>query len=302
MKHTLLAATLLLAACVTAPALAQAQAACPPSGWDGARLAALKTADFEIANRREREAFAQAITACLASPDPALRDGIAFEALSHMLRARQLGVSTQTALINDLLPRLENADPQGFERPFAALVLSELARAERLNSHFTDDMRADVLDRSIAYFVGVRDYRGFDDHEGWRHGVAHGSDLLLQLTLNESYGREDLLRIRDALVTQIAPEGHFYIYGEHERLARPILVIAQRGVFSAEEWSAWFARIVAPAPLASWNEAYSSQAGLARKHDTAAFVQTIWINARLSENPDIQALLPGAEAALRTLP
>ena len=300
MKHTLLAATLLLAACVTAPA--QAQTACPPSGWDGARLAALKTADFEIANRREREAFAQAITACLASPDPALRDGIAFEALSHMLRARQLGASTQTALINDLLPRLENADPQGFERPFAALVLSELARAERLNSHFTDDMRADVLDRSIAYFVGVRDYRGFDDHEGWRHGVAHGSDLLLQLTLNESYGREDLLRIRDAVATQIAPAGQFYIYGESERLARPILYVAQRGVFTAEEWSAWFARIAAPAPLASWNEAYSSQAGLARKHDTAAFVQTIWINARLSENPDIQALLPGAEAALRTLP
>ncbi len=300
MKHAAIAAALLLAACATAPA--QAQTACPPPGWDQARLAALKAADFEIANRRERAAFAQAITACLASPDPALRDGIAFEALSHMLRARQLGVSTQTALINNLLPRLESADPQGFERPFAALVLSELARAERLNSHFTDSMRADVLNRSIAYFVGVRDYRGFDNQEGWRHGVAHGSDLLLQLALNESHGREDLLRIRDAVATQIAPEGHFYIYGESERLARPILYMAQRGVFSAEEWSAWFARIAAPAPLASWNEAFSSQAGLARKHNTAAFVQTIWINARLSENPGIQALLPGAEAALRALP
>jgi hypothetical protein len=300
MRHAALAAALLLAACATAPA--QAQTACPPPGWDQARLMALKAADFEIASRREREAFAQAITACLASPNPALRDGIAFEALSHMLRARQLGVSTQTALINDLLPRLESADPNGFERPFAALVLSELARAERLNSHFTDDMRANVLDRSIGYFVGVRDYRGFDSQEGWRHGVAHGSDLLMQLALNESYGREDLLRIRDAVTTQIAPAGHFYTYGEPERLARPILLMAQRGVFTAEEWSAWFAGIAAPAPLASWNDAFSSQEGLARKHNTAAFVQTVWINARLSENAGIQALLPGAEAALRALP
>ena len=38
-----------------------------------------------------RQAFAKVIVACLASPDPALRDGIAFEALSHMLRGEAAG-------------------------------------------------------------------------------------------------------------------------------------------------------------------------------------------------------------------
>ena len=32
--------------------------------------------------------------------------------------------------------------------------------------------------------LSVRDYRGFDAKQGWRHGVAHGADLLLQLSRN----------------------------------------------------------------------------------------------------------------------
>ncbi len=292
MKHLLLALSLAL---VATPALARDR--CPPAGYDRARLEALKAAEWVIADERERRDFAQALPACLTSPDPFLRDGVAFEALSHLLRTRQLDVATQTALINDVLARLESDDRRGFEAPFAALVLSELVRAERLNPHFTDDMRADVLERSLAYFTRVRDYRGYNDREGWRHGVAHGADLMLQLSVSPNTGRDDLIRIRDAIATQIAPEGHFYIYGESERLARPILFMAQRGLITEAEWTAWFATL--PGDTSAM---FASQAGLARRHNVNAFLQVIYLNARLSENAADNALLPGAEAALRAMP
>ncbi len=281
---------------------AQPAATCPPSGYDRARLEALRAADFEIADVRERRRFARAIVGCVASPDPVLRDQIGFESLSHMLRARQLDDATQTALVTDLLPRLESADASGFERPFAALVLSELVRSDRLNPFLSESSRADLLTHSLSYFVGVHDYRGFDEAEGWRHGVAHGSDLLLQFAASPATQRDDLIRVRDAIAGQIAPEGHFYIYGEFERLARPILFMAQRGIFTADEWSAWFAQISAPAPLATWRDAFSSQAGLARKHNVAAFVYVVWANASLSQDEGVRAVMPGAEAALRALP
>lgn len=294
MKHLALVAALLLSACATAQAQTQD---CPPEGYDRARLEALKAADWAFENAQARDAFALALPACLASPDPSLRDGVAFEALSHMLRGRQLSVSTQTALINDVLPRLQSADPRGFEAPFAALVLSELVRAERLNAHFTDDMRADVLNRSLAYFNSVRDYRGFDINEGWRHGVAHGADLMLQLAVSPSTQRADLLRIRDAIAGQVAPEGHFYIYGESERLARPIIFMAQRGLISEAEWTDYFAQFAS-----AGDNPYGSQAGLARMHNVKAFLQVIFINARLSENAEDDAVLPGVETTLRALP
>src|SRR5262245_24432014 len=63
---------------------------CIPAGKTRADLGALKAAGFEIADDTERQAFARTITACLGSPDPGLRDGIAYEALTHMLRGKQL--------------------------------------------------------------------------------------------------------------------------------------------------------------------------------------------------------------------
>jgi hypothetical protein len=298
MKRFLIA-LVALSACANARAQ---PAQCPPAGYDRAALDALKANDFAITDDAARNAFARALTACVADPDPALRDGVAYEGLARFMRTRQLSNQTMLAIEADLEARLVAPEGAGFERPFAALVLSEVARADRVEAFLPAQTRARLLDASIVYFTTVRDYRGFDEREGWRHGVAHGADLLMQLSLNPAFERTDLVRIRDAVRTQIAPEGHFYIYGEPERLARPILAIARRGAFSEAEWSAWLVAIVSPAPLPDWGEAFGSQAGLARRHDVSAFVSAIYLSARLDEAGSIDALLPGAEAALRALP
>jgi Ni/Co efflux regulator RcnB len=298
MKQLLLAA-LLLSACATTQL---AHAACPPAGYDRARLEALKANQWTIANDRERNALARAMTDCLASPDPEFRDGLAYEGLNHWVRGQQLSNETLLALADNLQARLSAPEGGGFERPFAALVLSDVARADRVRPYLSAARRAALLDASIAYFTGVRDYRGFDDAEGWRHGVAHGGDLMLQLALNPAFGKAELTRIRDAIATQISPANHFYIYGEGQRLALPILYIAQRNVFTEAEWTAWLGQVASPAPLASWGDAFSHNSDLARVNNVNAFIQSLYLNARLDQNTDDDALLPGAEAALRALP
>jgi hypothetical protein len=294
MKYLALAAAFVLAACASA----QAQApSCPPAGYDRAQLDALKTSEWAIPSDRARNRLALALTPCLASPDPTMRDGIAFEAYAHLLRARQLTPQTMRALAIDLETRLFASDPNGFEQPFAALVLSEVARADRIEAYLDEGSRQRLLDSALRYFTQVRDHRGFDEREGWRHGVAHGSDLLLQLGLNPALGTTDVQRIADAIATQVTPEGHFYIYGESERLARPIIFMAQRGLISQAQWTIYFAQ------FANVGEnPYASQAGLARIHNAKAFLQTIYLNVQLSENAEDNAMLPGVEAALRALP
>ncbi len=299
MKHPFFAALLLLSACATARA---EPSACPPAGYDRPRLEALKAAEWAIADAGERERFARALTVCLASPDPALRDGIAFEALQHMMRARQLSPATMMELQDDLEARLAAHEGAGFERPFAALVLAEVARADRVDAYLTPERRERLVAAATSFLRGVRDYRGFDQRDGWRHGVAHGADLMLQLSLNPALGRPELERIRDAIAAQIAPDSHAYVFGEGERLAAPILFMARRGVFSEAEWSAWLAQAAAPTPYPSWDGAFSSEALLRRRHNATAFLSALYLNARLSETTDDDVLLPGAEAALRSLP
>ena len=295
MKHVLVAAVLAFGA--IAPARAQTSP-CPPAGYDRARLEALKQAGWVLPNERERNRLARAMTGCLASPDPALRDGVAFEALAHWLRERLLNQATMLALADDLETRLAAPEGRGFERPFAALALSEVARADRVQAYLTPQRRSRMLDASIAYFSGVRDYRGFDERDGWRHGVAHGADLLLQLSLNPALGKLELERIRDAIAAQVSPSAQFYVYGEPERLARPINFMAQRGLIPEVEWTRWFAQF----PPAQGENLFASQAGLAQRHNVIAFLQSVWINARLSQNTADDVLLPGSEAALRAMP
>lgn len=303
MRYALLAIVLALGACATSAAPAQAQSQClPAAGFSRADLDALKTAEWALPDDARRNALARALTACLGDPDPSLRDGIAFEANAHWMRARQLSNETMLWLADDLERRLTASEGQGFERPFAALVLSEVARADRTEAFLTPQRRAQLLDASIAFFTSVRDYRGYDDQQGWRHGVAHGSDLLLQLALNPAIERPALERIRDAVATQISPTEHAYVFGESERMMAPILYMARRNVFSEAEWTAWLTQVASPAPFESWDGTFGSEAMLRKRHNATAFLMMIYVNAQASQNTDDDVLLPGALAALRALP
>ncbi len=246
-----------------------------------------------------REAFAKGITTCLGSHDPALRDGVAFEALKHMLRGKQLGDATKKALVADLVGKLDEADPLGVRQPFAALALSEVARADRIDPYLTEDELVKLLVEAQHWFINIKDYRGFSETEGWRHAVAHGSDLLLQLALNPRVDAEGLKLIVSAVGVQVAPAGDFYIHGESERLARPILFAAGRGVMTEAEWSDWLMKVATPEDA---DKVFSSEAGLAWRHNVMGFLQALYMNVVVGSDTKDDVLRPGLEAALKAMP
>ena len=67
-----------------------AYAGCPPEGTDRPSLDLLKQQEFALADDAQRATLALALVDCLADPDPALRDGIAYEALTAWMRGKQL--------------------------------------------------------------------------------------------------------------------------------------------------------------------------------------------------------------------
>lgn len=300
--------SLILPAATTALLLAGAPAwaaSCAPAGASRTDLEALRAADFEVADDDRRQALALDLVDCLGDPDPAVRDGIAFGALEHWLRADEVALETRKAM----LPRLVAAaapgapDEDGVHRPFAILALSEIARTDRLQPWLDDAGRRQLLDLAVEYLTTLRDYRGFDPQDGWRHGVAHGADLVTQLVLNPAFGRAEVDRLMSAVAVQVIPPvEHAYVEGEPERFARAVLYAAQRGLHSADEWQAWLARLMeAPAGM-PWSETYARREILVRRHDLAAFLYALYVNVRESEQPGFDVLLPGLRAALRELP
>lgn len=311
MKNLMMIALLAMAACasepryVSLPQLSPGDVAglygntCPPAGWDRARLDALKADGFEIADANARTTFATSIVDCLGVNDAALRDGIAFEALTQMLRGRQLSDDTMRALLVDLTARLDSSEPWGVEEPFAALVLSEVARADRIQPYLSEAELVKLLVDAQHWFINISDYRGFSEADGWRHAVAHGSDLLMQLALNPRIDAEGLRLIVSAVAVQVAPAGHVYVHGESERLARPILFAAQRGAMSEAEWTAWLGGLATPKDAET---VFTTEAGLAWRHNTMGLLLSLYANVALSTDPATKVLLPGLEAALKEMP
>lgn len=280
---------------------ASALAACPPSGLTRPQLAELRAAKWEVADHARRQVLATGMLDCLADPDPTLRDEAAFEALQTWMRGARLDMPTMQAMRAALLARLQAKDPNGFGQPFAALVLAEVVRADRIKPFMTDEERAALVAAGTQWLAGVRDYRGFDAKEGWRHAVAHGADLMLQLAVHPALSKAQQGAILAALAAQLHAPGaqaapHAYRYGEGERLMAPVFYLARRSALDAADWETWFAALPAPAKGAA------GEAVLAHRHNLKSFLLPLYVN--LAESKDLaqrERVLPFVTKALRQL-
>jgi hypothetical protein len=277
---------------------------CLADKWSKSQLLALKDANFKIENEAKREQLAIAMLNCLAHPDPELRDGIAFEGLSKWLRTNSLKNEILIKMLNTLQPVLNAQvdDVNGVYKPFAALVLSELARVDRKSAYLTDKQRQTLVKEATSYVENQRDYRGFDSQLGWLHGVAHGADLLLQLSLNPQVNKAQLDIILHALSSQVkANDAHFYVYGEPKRLAMPLVYVFLRNEHSDEDWKNWIERVTDSAPLSNWGQAYKNQKSLAQLHNLQSFLYSLYASIKNSKNEVLLSMIPELEKAIRTV-
>ena len=161
---------------------------CKIDGYDTATLKSLKDNKFTVNDNDKRNELAIALTTCLGSADPDIRDGIAYGATSHWLRNSLLSVDTTIRLFQALTSTLAstNDDKHNFTQPFAALVLSEVVRVDRITPYLSELERQQVIDISTTYMKSIEDYRGFDDQLGWRHATAHTADIFLQLCAEQT--------------------------------------------------------------------------------------------------------------------
>jgi hypothetical protein len=267
-------------------------------------LTELKAEQFVIENEKKRNQVAIKFLSCLGHEAPEIRDGVIYEGLSHWLRNQQLEEQTIKTLFESLTTLLANAnqDQNNFVQPFASLVMSEVVRVDRITPYLSEQERQRAVDVSTQYMSSITDYRGFNDKDGWRHAVAHTSDIFLQLALNESISKEQLNQLLEAINQQVSPtNGHSYIHGEPKRLATAFAYIALRGEQTEEEIANTLNKIANPSPFEDWNSVYKSEEGLSKLHNTRAFIYSLFALSSQSKNPNLIAIQPVLATIIREL-
>lgn len=278
-------------------------ASCDLASIDRTALAAAQETGFDTIDAILFNRTALTLSHCLGHPDPAIRDELAYATLTAMLRSGKADPALLLSLRETLYNTLDAPDPDGFAHPFAALILSEVARVDRVTPYLSADDRQAMVARATTFLESETDYRGYSDSDGWRHNIAHGADWLMQLALNPALTDDDRALIYQAVGSQVqAGGGHAYIHGETERLARPYLFAAMRGTDATELWTERVTALADPSPLETWNDAFQSEADLARLHNLKAFLRILLVNVSNSDNPALQVMQPAILSTMQTLP
>lgn len=261
-------------------------------------LKSLKSAGWKVDDNGKRQSLALSAADCLGVADTELRDELAFEGLSAWMRTEKLSAPTLTSLRVKMLNAVQApaAEESSFLRPFAILTLAELVRVDRKKPYLSAEERVDIVNAGSHYLSNLRDYRGFDAKDGWRHGIAHSADLMLQLAMNPAIEKPQHETMLAAIASQIAPSTHFYQYGEGVRLMTAVFYLARTPSFNKRDWDLWFNKLmdnsIQPGPY--------TQTRLAQRHNVSAFLLPLYFSVRESTDPAIKEnLLPALREALR---
>ncbi len=304
--------TLLLCLLLASPAAAQPKASAKAPGAqpgcaqkDMAFWRSLKARKGVPEAGLSVEQLAPVLVSCLGSPNPELRDGIAYELLTAWMRSGTLPDSALRPITETLVAQLreglgESGKDSVFRRTFSALVLSEVIRRDNLQPFLSPKAFSQVLTAAVHYLEAERDLRGFSDSRGWMHGVAHGADLLWRLAMSARLEQEGLEQLLDAVATKVAPPEHAYIHNESDRLARVVVTVLLRGKVPPAAVARWLEAVATPQGMKSWEESFQSEAGLARLHNTKLFLRALhaMLLLRKTPVPHQEQVLPHVVSAL----
>jgi hypothetical protein len=195
------------------------------------------------------DALAHELSGQLASPDPELRDELAYSILTTWIY-RKNGLSPETLIsLTDewranLKDRLgESGTNSVLKRSFSALMLSSMARREAKLPFMGAERYHSLVAEAVAYLQAERDLRGYDAQLHWIHATAHTADLLAALAQSSLLTKDEAGRILQSIDARFTTAPQVYTQGEQDRLAVAVVKVIERKDFDETTFQPWLGHI-----------------------------------------------------------
>lgn len=225
--------------------LALAQAQHDRSFWQ-----AIAKNQFAVPEHESADALAHELSGLLASPDPELRDDLAYSILSTWIYRRNSPISTPTliSLTEDWRGNLkgglgESGTNSVLKRSFSALCLAAMAEREAKLPFMGPDRYHQLLGEAVTYLQAERDLRGYDAKLHWIHATAHTADLLAALAESPLLTKQEAASILAAVAARLSTATEVYTQGEQDRLAAAVVAVIRRNDFDSSGFAPWLERI-----------------------------------------------------------
>jgi hypothetical protein len=201
---------------------------------------------YAVPEGESADALAHELGALLASPDPELRDVLAYSILTQWIYRRQSPVTmpTLTSLTDEWRANLksgigESGTESVLKRSFSALCLSAMAQREAKAPFMGAERYHQLVAEGVAYLQAERDLRGYDARLHWIHATAHTADLLGALADSPMLTRDEGAAILSAIAGRLSTATEVFTQGEQDRLAAAAVSVVKRPDFDTSTFEPW---------------------------------------------------------------
>jgi hypothetical protein len=267
---------------------------------------ALAKSGFSVPAGRRAEDLLVEMNVLLASPDPVLRDEVAYAAAERwILRDRVVDadgvkrlVALWTANLDDGLGTI--GDDRALKRSFSALCLSVAAARHVATPFLSAGETAQLFDRLLGYFKQERDLRGFDTRLGWIHAVAHTADALKFLARAPDWPAANVDRLLTAVRDKILAAETVYVWGEAERLGAALHAAVRRSDADPAVLEAWVGQWIEDHQALWAKGPLIEPAAYARVENAKQILRALhaWLSMEVNPSPQAEASRKAVVTAL----
>lgn len=214
-----------------------------PPAHDNAYWMNIVRTGFAVPEGESAFALARELDDLLGSPDPEMRDRVAYRILSVWLGGEAKFTAEELGTLQQEWQSNLRADSV-LKRSFSALSLASLVERDRKEPFLDARRYHDLLGAALDSLAAERDLRGYDEKLGWVHATAHTADLLAELARHAQLTAEDQGRILNDIAIRIASAPEVFTQGEQDRLAQAVAAIVMRQDFDAARFESWLSGVV----------------------------------------------------------
>ena len=259
---------------------------------------------YAVPENQSAAALAQELSQLFASPDPELRDDLAYSILARWIaRPNILQPSELQALADQWRGNLksgigESGTNSVLKRSFSALCLSSIAEREAKTPFLGEQRYHQLLADALTYLQIERDLRGYDAKLGWIHATAHTADLLQarELPLGEEVEQRRVTP-PDELATRLSSAPEVYTQGEQDRIAAAVLAVVRRSDYDTASFERGLTKLQ-DEDKKVWANPLTPET-LARYQNHTYFLQALAV--RISLDPETPRILDYKQRVLGIL-
>jgi hypothetical protein len=213
--------------------------------------------DFKFHPESSLEDQTEILMEYLGSPDTNLREG-SLDILTNWIMMEYYSneklIEMADRLADNILEGLgKKKTDTVFLRAFAALTLATIINYDEqcalkndgTKAFLSEDLVKKYFEKSIKYYNGEKDIRGYIEGKEWAHSIAHGADLLKNFARCRYIQKDDLLLLLETIGDKITePFEDVYGYYEDLRISITVYTVFMRNLLTIEEIETWFQKMV----------------------------------------------------------